>query len=53
MDNNFNLVRKEAIRLLQENPEMKHYQALIKAKSIIKEKELSDGGLKSSRDETK
>lgn len=49
MDSNFNLVLKEAIRILEERPHLKHYEALNEAKSIIKQKELSDGNLKSSR----
>lgn len=32
-------VIKEAARLMKENPGLKHYEAVIEAKKIIKEKE--------------
>lgn len=35
---NFDLVLKEASRLLNENPNLKYYEALIEAKKVIKEK---------------
>ena len=49
MNDNFDLVLKETIRILEERPHLKHYEALNEAKLIIKEKELSDGNLKSSK----
>lgn len=44
---------KVAARIMRENPSLKHYQAINKAKLIYKEKELSDSSLKSSRGKTK
>lgn len=38
------LVIKEAARILEENPELKHYEALNQAKLILKEKETSSDG---------
>lgn len=53
MNNNFDLVLKETIRILEERPYLKRFEALIEAKLIIKEKELSDGNLKSSKGKEK
>lgn len=48
-NNSMTLVIKEAARILGEKPHLKHYEAIIEAKLMIKEKELSDGNLKSSK----
>lgn len=41
MNNNFDLVLKEAARLINENPKLKSYEAMFEAKKVIKEKTLS------------
>lgn len=46
MNDNFDLMLKEAHRILDANPKLKSYEALFEAKKNIKEKELSDGRLK-------
>lgn len=43
---------KEAARIMREEPDLKHYEAINKAKLLFKQKELSDGNLKSSRGKT-
>ena len=39
MNDNFDLVIKEAARLLNANPKLKRFEALIEAKKNIKEKD--------------
>jgi len=48
MNYKMNLIIDEARRILIENPQLKYYEAINQAKSILK-KELSSGNLKSSR----